>query len=50
MDFRIPDEITALRASFASFLDREVRPVDEEVREVVRRIVEEANEVLARLR
>lgn len=30
MDFTIPDEITALRRSFAAFLDREVRPLDEE--------------------
>ncbi len=29
MDFRIPDELTALRESFASFLDREVRPIEE---------------------
>ncbi len=29
MDFRIPTELTALRSSFATFLDREVRPVDE---------------------
>ncbi len=33
MDFRIPDELTALRESFAAFLDREVRPVDERFRE-----------------
>ena len=30
MDFRIPDELTALRQSFATFLDREVRPLEEE--------------------
>ena len=29
MDFRIPDELTALRSSFATFLDREVRPIEE---------------------
>jgi acyl-CoA dehydrogenase len=29
MDFRIPAELTALRESFASFLDREVRPIEE---------------------
>jgi len=29
MDFSIPEELTALRASFASFLEREVRPLDE---------------------
>jgi acyl-CoA dehydrogenase len=29
VDFTIPDELVALRTSFASFLDREVRPVDE---------------------
>ena len=28
MDFRVPDELTALRASFAQFLEREVRPVE----------------------
>ncbi|MDX6287530.1 MAG: hypothetical protein QOG53_3015 [Frankiales bacterium] len=33
MDFRVPDELNALRESFASFLDREVRPVEERVRE-----------------
>jgi alkylation response protein AidB-like acyl-CoA dehydrogenase len=32
MDFRIPDELTALRESFAAFLDRVVRPIDERVR------------------
>jgi acyl-CoA dehydrogenase len=35
MDFAIPDELTALRASFATFLDREVRPLDESVRDRV---------------
>lgn len=30
MDFRIPDELTALRQSFAAFLDREVRPLEEQ--------------------
>ena len=30
MDFSIPDELTMLRAAFADFLDREVRPVEEE--------------------
>jgi alkylation response protein AidB-like acyl-CoA dehydrogenase len=29
MDFRIPDELTAVRESFRSFVDREVRPVEE---------------------
>ena len=29
MDFRIPEELTALRQSFASFLEHEVRPVEE---------------------
>jgi alkylation response protein AidB-like acyl-CoA dehydrogenase len=29
MDFSISEELTALRASFRSFLDREVRPVEE---------------------
>jgi acyl-CoA dehydrogenase len=33
VDFRIPDELTALRQSFAAFLDREVRPIDERVRD-----------------
>ena len=33
MDFRVPDELTALRASFATFLDRVVRPIDDSVRE-----------------
>ena len=33
MDFRVPDELTALRDSFAAFLDREVRPIDERLRE-----------------
>lgn len=30
MDFTIPEELTALRQSFAAFLDREVRPLEEE--------------------
>ena len=29
MDFRIPDELTALRESFGAFLDREIRPLEE---------------------
>ncbi len=33
MDFGMPEELTALRASFASFVDREVRPVEESVRD-----------------
>ena len=33
MDFSIPEELTALRASFASFLDREVRPLEESLQE-----------------
>lgn len=33
MDFGIPEELTALRASFATFVDREVRPLDESLRE-----------------
>ena len=36
MDFRVPDELTALRASFAAFVDREVRPLDEKLREKYR--------------
>ena len=31
MDFSIPDELTALRDSFATFLAREVRPVEDEL-------------------
>ena len=31
MDFAVPEELTALRQSFAAFLDREVRPVEEKV-------------------
>ena len=30
MDFTIPEELTALRQSFATFLEREVRPLEEE--------------------
>lgn len=33
MDFTIPEELAALRKSFATFLDREVRPVEESLRE-----------------
>ena len=33
MDFRVPEELEALRASFASFVEREVRPIEESVRE-----------------
>ena len=33
MDFRVPDELTSLRKSFATFLDREVRPIEEQLRE-----------------
>jgi acyl-CoA dehydrogenase len=33
MDFAIPDELTALRQSFASFLERDVRPREEKVQE-----------------
>lgn len=29
MDFSVPDELTALRESFAAFLDREVRPLED---------------------
>ena len=32
MDFRLPDEIVALRESFAAFIDREVRPLEDELR------------------
>ncbi|HEV2890623.1 MAG TPA: acyl-CoA dehydrogenase family protein [Frankiaceae bacterium] len=35
MDFAIPDELVALRRSFAAFVDREVRPRDEAVRESI---------------
>ncbi|MCB0915959.1 MAG: acyl-CoA/acyl-ACP dehydrogenase [Actinobacteria bacterium] len=31
MDFSIPSELTQLRASFASFLEREVRPLEEQL-------------------
>lgn len=31
MDFTIPDELTALRQSFADFLDRQVRPLEDEI-------------------
>jgi acyl-CoA dehydrogenase len=31
MDFSVPEELTALRASFAAFLEREVRPLEGEV-------------------
>lgn len=31
MDFTIPEELVALRASFAAFLNREVRPLDDEL-------------------
>jgi alkylation response protein AidB-like acyl-CoA dehydrogenase len=37
MDFSIPDELVALRRSFAAFLDREVRPREEAVREPLQR-------------
>ncbi|HVE64154.1 MAG TPA: acyl-CoA dehydrogenase family protein [Mycobacteriales bacterium] len=33
MDFAVSDELTALRASFGAFLDREVRPVEDRVKE-----------------
>jgi acyl-CoA dehydrogenase len=33
MDFAVPEELTALRASFAAFLNREVRPRDDALRE-----------------
>lgn len=32
MDFRVPDELTALRESFAAFIDREVRPLEDQLR------------------
>jgi alkylation response protein AidB-like acyl-CoA dehydrogenase len=31
VDFDVPDELTALRKAFADFLDREVRPLEEEL-------------------
>ncbi|MEZ5185565.1 MAG: acyl-CoA dehydrogenase family protein [Candidatus Nanopelagicales bacterium] len=31
MDFTFPEEITALRASFASFVDRQLRPLEDEL-------------------
>ncbi len=36
MDFAVPQELTALRQSFAAFLDREVRPLDEQLGEKYR--------------
>ncbi len=33
MDFTIPSELIELRASFASFLEREVRPLEDDLRE-----------------
>ena len=33
MDFAIPEELAALRKSYGSFLDREVRPLEESLRE-----------------
>lgn len=33
MDFTIPEELTQLRQAYASFLDREVRPVEESYRQ-----------------
>ncbi len=35
MDFTIPEELADLRASFASFVDREVRPAEDSVRELL---------------
>ena len=35
MDFTVPDELTALRDSYGRFLDREVRPVEESLRDVI---------------
>ncbi|HEX6936805.1 MAG TPA: acyl-CoA dehydrogenase family protein [Actinomycetes bacterium] len=32
MDFAVPEELTALRSSYAAFLDREVRPLEESLR------------------
>ena len=29
MDFTIPEELRALRKSYATFLDREIRPIEE---------------------
>jgi acyl-CoA dehydrogenase len=37
MDFAVPEELVALRGSFAAFLDREVRPREEAVREAIQR-------------
>jgi hypothetical protein len=31
VDFDVPDELTALLKAFADFLDREVRPLEEEL-------------------
>jgi acyl-CoA dehydrogenase len=35
MDFTVPDELADLRTSYGTFLDREVRPVEESLREVI---------------
>ena len=35
MDFRIPSELEEIRSSFLSFLEREVRPVDEKYRQQI---------------
>jgi acyl-CoA dehydrogenase len=50
MDFRVPDELTALRASFRDFLDREVRPVEEEVRDELWSIAPDRERVAAAAR
>jgi len=47
MDFRVPDEINALRKSFAAFLDREVRPIDERVRDEFRSLTPDSDAVRA---
>ena len=31
MDFNLPEEITALRASFADFIDRSIRPLEDDI-------------------
>jgi len=36
MDFSVPEELQALRASFRAFVDREVRPLDEQLQEEYR--------------
>jgi alkylation response protein AidB-like acyl-CoA dehydrogenase len=47
VDFRVPDELAALRESFAAFLDREVRPIEDDVREEFHRLSPDRDRVRA---